>query len=172
MAAVPATGEVGLRDPALTRGLAGRDRELGELRDLAGGGGLLTIAGAGGTGKTALLRALLAVLADRFPDGIFQVDLGDLHWPDLVPARVAAALGVWEEAGVPLAETLAAALRGQAAVLALDGCDQLAGACADLCRHLLADSPELLIVTASRHALGAAGETVWPIPPLTLPAPE
>jgi predicted ATPase len=173
VAAVPASaGLAGSRASAVPRGLAGRDRELSELRDLTGAGGLVTMAGAGGTGKTALLRALLAALADRFPDGIFRVDLGDLHWPDLVPARVAAALGVWEEAGVPLAETLAAALRGRPAVLALDGCDQLADACADLCRRLLADSPELLIVTASRHALGVAGETVWPIPPLTLPAPE
>jgi predicted ATPase len=152
-------------------GLAGRDRELGELRDLARDGGLVTLVGAAGTGKTRLLKALLPVLADEFPDGIFRVDLADLRRPDLVPARVASVLGVWEEPGVPLADTMAGVLHGRRAVLALDGCEQLAGACADLAQLLLASAPELLIIAASPQALGAAGETVWPVPPLALPAP-
>jgi predicted ATPase len=152
-------------------GLAGRDREIGELRDLARAGGLVTLLGAAGTGKSRLLKALLSVLADEFPDGIFRVDLSDLSRPGLVPARVASVLGVWEEPGVPLADTMAGVLRGRRAVLALDGCEQLAGACADLVQRLLAGAPGLLIMAAGPQALGAAGETAWPVPPLALPAP-
>lgn len=151
--------------------LPGRSREIGELGGVARKGGLVTLLGGGGTGKTRLLKALLAAVAGEFPGGTFRVDLGDLRRPDLVAPRVAAALRVSEEPGVPLADTLASALRGRRAVLALDSCEHLTGACADLGQRLLAGSPELLVVAASRVALGAAGETVWEVPPLDRPDP-
>ena len=99
--------------PEAARSLADRDQEIGELRGLARDGGLVTLLGEAGTGKTRLLKALLSALDGEFPDGTFRVDLGDLRRPDLVAARVAAALRVSEEPGVPLADTLASALRGR-----------------------------------------------------------
>jgi hypothetical protein len=89
----------------------GRERELGELRQLLGATRALTLCGTGGIGKTRLALQILAAVADEFPDGVWFVELGDLQQPDLVVSRVAAAVGVGEEPGRPLLETLADALR-------------------------------------------------------------
>ncbi len=150
--------------------LTGRERELSDLRALAGQTRMIALCGAGGTGKTRLLRALLPALAPGYPGGTFAVTLDDLRQSSLVAARVAAVLGVAPEPGVPMVDTLAAALAGRRLVLGLDGCDHLAAACADLCTRLLASAPGLLLVTASRKPLELSAATPWPVPPLALPA--
>ncbi len=151
---------------------SGREREIGELRKLARVERMVTLTGPGGTGKTRLLEALLDAVADGYPDGAFLVRLADLRQPELIAARVAAAVGVCPENRVPLADTLAEALRGRRLVLALDGCEHLASACATLCLQLLASSPGLEILVATRKPLGLAAEARWPVPPLTLPEDE
>jgi predicted ATPase/DNA-binding CsgD family transcriptional regulator len=148
----------------------GREREIGELSRFAIGQRAVTLCGAGGIGKTRLLLRLITVLAPGFPDGTYFVGLGDLRQPDLVAARVAAAIGVSEEPGVPLVDTLSDALRSRTLLLALDNCEHLIDACASLCQRLLASSPGLLVVATSREALRVAAEAVWPVPPLALPA--
>jgi predicted metal-dependent phosphotriesterase family hydrolase/predicted ATPase len=148
----------------------GREDELAELRGLAAERRMLMLRGAGGTGKTRLLRALTASLADACPDGTSLVSLGDLSHPELVPVRMAEALGVSEEPGIPLADTLTAALAGQR-LLAVDGGEQVRRAVAALCARLLASLPDLLIVAAGREPLQVPGETLWQVPPLGLPEP-
>jgi predicted ATPase len=152
-----------------TESVAGRERELAELGDLAGSARAISLCGPGGIGKSWLLRRLTAGLAPDFPGGAFLISLADLRWPDLVAARVAAAVGVTEEPGVPPLDTLAEALRGRRLLLALDYCDQVAAACADLAARLLADAPGLLVVTTSRAPLGLPGAATWPVPPLAVP---
>ena len=148
----------------------GRAREIDELRRFAGSMRAVTLCGAGGIGKTRLLLRLIDGLARDFPDGTYFVGLGDLRQPDLVAARVAAVIGVSEEPGVPLLDTLADALRTRRLLLALDNCEHLIDACATLCQRLLASSPGLLVVATSREALRVAAEAVWQVPPLDLPA--
>ncbi len=131
---------------------------------------MLMLRGAGGLGKTRLLQALTADLADTCPDGTVLVSLGDLSQPELVPVRMAAALGVIEEPGIPLADTLTAALAGLR-LLAVDGGEQVRRACAALCARLLASLPDLLIIAAAREPLQVPGETMWQVPPLALPEP-
>ena len=89
----------------------GRERELDELRGLAASTRAVTLCGPGGIGKTRLAQRVLAGLAGEFPDGVWFVDLGDLRQPDLVASRVASVIGVDEEPGRPLLDTLADALR-------------------------------------------------------------
>jgi predicted ATPase/DNA-binding CsgD family transcriptional regulator/tetratricopeptide (TPR) repeat protein len=148
----------------------GREREIAELRAFASGLRAVTLCGAGGIGKTRLLLRLVSVLAPGFPDGTFVVGLGDLRQPDLVASRVASVLGVAEEPGAPLLDTLADALRSRRVLLALDTCEHLIGACASLCQRLLASAPGLTVMATSREALRVAAEAVWPVPPLGLPA--
>ena len=150
-------------------GFVGRERELGELRQLTATARAITLCGPAGTGKTRLLRQLTDGVAADFADGAFVVSLSDLHQPDLVAPRVAAALGVSEEPGVPPADTLAEALRGRRLLLALDHCDRLPGACAALSARLLAAAPGLLLVITCRDPQGWAAETLWPVPPLAVP---
>ena len=147
----------------------GRERELEELRQFARGMRAVTLCGAGGIGKTRLLLRLLAAVSDDYPDGTWFVELGDLRRAELVVSRVATAIGVAEEPGVPLIETLTDALRTRRLLLALDNCEHLIDACASLCQRLLAGSPGLQVVATSREALRVAAEVVWQVPPLALP---
>jgi predicted ATPase/DNA-binding CsgD family transcriptional regulator len=146
----------------------GREREIADLRRMLRQARALTLCGPGGIGKTRLALRLLAAAAEEFPDGTFLVELADLRQPDLVVSRVAAALGVSEEAGRPLADTLADALRPRRLVLALDNCEHLIEACAEVVGRLLASSPGLRLLNTSREPLRIAAETVWQVPPLSV----
>ena len=106
-------------------------------------------------------------MAAEFPDGAWFVELADLRQPDLVISRVAAVLGVSEEPGRPLLETVADVLCRRRLLLALDNCEHLIDACAEASRQLLASSAGLRLVITSREPLRVAGETVWRVPPLS-----
>src|SRR5215831_2210098 len=147
--------------PQEQNSFVGRERELSELHQLVGVTRALTLCGPGGIGKTRLALQVLASVADEFPDGVWFVELGDLRQPDLVVSRVAAAVGVGEEPGRPLLDTLADALRPRRLLLGLDNCEHLIDACARVGQRLLASSP----------ALRLAAETVWQVLPLSI-APD
>jgi predicted ATPase/DNA-binding NarL/FixJ family response regulator len=131
----------------------------------------LTLCGAGGIGKTRLALKVMSGMADEFPDGAWFVELGDLRQPDLVVSRVASVIGVSEEPGRPLLETLADALASRQLLLALDNCEHLIDACARVCQCLLASAPGLRLLTTSREPLRVAAETVWQVQPLSV-APD
>jgi predicted ATPase/DNA-binding CsgD family transcriptional regulator len=147
----------------------GRALEVGELRELMRVMRAVTLCGAGGIGKTRLALRLFAGVASNFPDGAWFVPLGELREPDHVVASVASAVGVDEEPGRPLLDTLADALRHRRALLVLDNCEHLVAACATVCHRLLAGSPGLQVIATSREPLRVAAEAVWQVPPLALP---
>jgi len=147
----------------------GRERELRELRALASRARALTLCGAGGIGKTRLALHLLAELAGGYPDGAWFVELADLRQPELVASRIASVIGVTEEPGRPLLATLADALRSRRMLLCVDNCEHLIEACAHACQRLLASSAGLRVIATSREPLRVAAETVWQVPPLSLP---
>ncbi len=154
--------------PEEPNSFVGRERELSELRRMLRHTRALTLWGPGGIGKTRLALRLLAAVADEFPDGAWFVELADLQQADLVASRVAAVIGVSEEAGRPLRQTLADALRGRRLLLALDNCEHLIDVSAELSQWLLASSPGLRLLTTSREPLRLAAETVWRVPPLSV----
>ena len=82
---------------------------------------------------------------------------------------MATTLGIREEQGVPLAQTLAEALRSRHMLLILDTCEHQVSDCATLVQLLLARCPWLRIIATSREPLRVRGETVWRVPPLDLP---
>jgi predicted ATPase len=88
-------------------GFLGRERELGELRRLCRQARAVSLSGPGGIGKTRLLRALAGDLDPDYPGGAVLVGLAGLRQPDFLTARVASALGVFQEPGIPLLDTLA-----------------------------------------------------------------
>src|ERR1035438_5101630 len=139
----------------------GRERELSELRQMLRRTRALTLCGPGGIGKTRLALRVLATGAAEFPDGVWFVELADLQQPELVASRVAAVIGVGEEAGHPLLDTLADALRPRRLLLALDNCEHLVEACAQVVQRLLASSPGLKLLATSREPLRVAAETIW-----------
>src|SRR6266566_20555 len=156
--------------PAEPNRFIGRERDLAELALLLTDVRLLTLCGTGGIGKTRLALRLGGDVADGFPDGAWLVSLADVTGPALVSARVAGALGVREEPGQPLEATLEDALRGRRLLMILDNCEHLVAACAQLCARLLASCRWLRVLATSREPLRVPGETVWRVPPLSLPS--
>src|SRR5216683_1158343 len=149
----------------------GRERELNELRRFARSIRALTLCGPGGIGKTRLALRVLAGLTEDFPDGVWFIELGDLRQPELVVSRVASVIGVEEEPGRPLLDTLADALKPRRLLLALDNCEHLIDTCARVCERLLASSPGLRLITTTREPLRVAAEAVWQVQPLSVPPP-
>ncbi len=155
--------------PEEPNSFVGREHELDELRRFLVVTRALTLCGPGGIGKTRLALRMLAALADEFPDGVWFVELADLRQPDLVVSRVASVIGVDEERGRPLLDTLADALKPRRLLLALDNCEHLIDTCARVCERLLASSPGLRLITTTREPLRVAAETVWQVQPLSVP---
>src|ERR1700689_775889 len=145
----------------------GREHELDELRRFVPLARAVTLCGPGGIGKTRLALRVLAELADDFPHGGWFIELGELRKPDLVVSRVASVIGVDEEPGRPLLDTLADALRPRRLLLALDTCEHLIDSCARLCHRLLAGSQGLTVLGDSRDPLRMAAEAVGQGPPVS-----
>ena len=147
----------------------GRGQEFAQARRALVATRLLTLTGAGGSGKTRLaLRAATGVV-DAYPGGVWFADLARLSEPDLVPQAVADAVGVREQPGRPPAETVVEHIGEKMTLLVLDNCEHLIDAAAYLVELLLASCPRLRVVATSREPLGAGGEALFPVPPLPVP---
>src|SRR6266704_2830935 len=160
--------EIRIQVPQEPNNFVGRERELTELCELLGVTRALTLCGPGGIGKTRLAQRVLHTVVAAFPDGGCFVDLGDLWQPDLVVSRVASALGVDEEPGRPLLDTLTDPVAPRRLLLVLDNCEHLIDACAEVCHRLLDASPGLIVIATSREPLRVAAETIWQVPPLAV----
>ena len=148
----------------------GRERELSEVREIMDGDTrLLTLTGAGGSGKTRLASAAAFEVVGHFEDGAWWVELAPISDPELVPQAAASVLGVQESPGRSLTEVIADDLRDLELLLVLDNCEHVVVACAELADALLHACPGLIILATSREALGVAGEVAWPVPPLPSP---
>src|SRR5918997_2982256 len=155
--------------PSELSSFVGREEELAEVKRLLENGRLLTLTGSGGCGKTRLAVAVARELVARFEDGVWLVELASLADPSLVPQVVASTLGVREQPGRSLTETLSDYLSSKKMLLVLDNCEHLIEACATLAEALLHSCPELRVLATSREALGITGEVAWPVPSLSLP---
>jgi predicted ATPase/class 3 adenylate cyclase len=150
--------------PAQPTPLIGRERELAELEGLLGRSDvrLVTLTGPGGTGKTRLALQLGAELIEAFEAGVFFVPLAPIREPALVLPVVAQTLGLREQAGQAIDETLGEFLRDRELLLLLDNLEQLVDA-APRFAELLAGAPGLKLLTTSRSPLRLAAEQQYPL---------
>lgn len=155
--------------PVQLTSFVGREREIADLKRALGTARLLTLAGAGGAGKTRLALEVATEVLKEFPDGVWLVELAACSEPALVPETVASALNVAEHPSAPIVATLSNFLQNRHLLLVLDNCEHLVAACAELANALLRTCPHLRIFTTSREPLRIAGETVYPVRPLALP---
>ncbi|MEI6388960.1 MAG: adenylate/guanylate cyclase domain-containing protein [Spirochaetota bacterium] len=155
--------------PTQLSSFIGRDVELGRLVDLLPRSRLLTLTGPGGCGKTRLALQAAGELVERFPEGVWFVDLAPMADPFLLPLEVAAILGIREEASEALPGRIAEVIGQRPILLILDNCEHIVAACAALVARLLRSSPGLRVVATSREALGIGGETLFPVEPLPPP---
>ncbi|HSK84708.1 MAG TPA: BTAD domain-containing putative transcriptional regulator [Rubrobacter sp.] len=158
--------------PNLRSSFVGRERDLMEVKRVLAMTGLLTLTGTGGCGKTRLALEAAKDLVGVHPDGVWLVELASLSNPALVPQVVASALGVREQPGRSMTETLSTHLESRQLLLVLDNCEHLVHTCARLVDALLGSCEHLRILATSREALGVAGEANWPVLPLAVPDAE
>ena len=154
--------------PQLTS-FVGRQHELVELQALAREHRLVTVIGTGGTGKTRLMIQAAAELVGERADGAWLVELAPVNDADLIVQAVARGLGIRDDPGRPLVDTVLDFLRTKSVLLLLDNCEHLIGHVAELAEWVLATCPGVSIVATSREALGVAGERVFQTPSLNLP---
>jgi non-specific serine/threonine protein kinase len=152
-------------------GLVGRERELAAVAQLLEGNRLVTLAGAGGVGKTRLAIEEAAAMAPRFTDGVELVDLSRVADPALLWAAVARVIGVEERADADLVQRIVDVLCPQSRLLVLDNCEHLLAGCASVATRLLGCCPKLRILVTSREGLGVPGEVTWRVPSLAFPWP-
>jgi predicted ATPase/DNA-binding CsgD family transcriptional regulator len=158
--------------PLQLTSFVGRGREVAEVeRLLVTEARLLTLTGAGGSGKTRLALAVAYLFTGRFEDGVWWVELAPISDPALVPQAVAQAMMIREKPGQPLIETLARDLAQTELLLVLDNCEHLIEASADLAETLLRACPGIRLLATSRESLGVHGEAHFVVPPLSLPDP-
>jgi predicted ATPase len=149
-----------------TTSFIGRESEVAEVQAALKAHRLMTLTGVGGVGKTRLALEVAAHLADEFPDGVWFFELAAVTDPAAVPDAVAAVLGITQQPGKTVSESVASALEGRVRLLVLDNCEHVLDAAADLAEAILAHSATMRILATSREGLGVADEHLWPVPSL------
>jgi predicted ATPase/DNA-binding XRE family transcriptional regulator len=157
--------------PAPATALIGRDDDVARVADLLRAHRLVTLVGPGGVGKTRLALASAQALADTYADGVRLVELAPLHDAGQVLSAVADAVDATPAPGVPLADELAAHLRGRHLLLVLDNAEHLLDAAPDVAAVLEA-APDLTVLVTSRAPLQVRGEAELAVEPLALPTPD
>ena len=147
----------------------GRERELTAVSELLVTTRLLTLTGAGGSGKTRLALQVATDLRHEFADGVWWVELASLSDPLLLPQVVASVVGVPERAGHSVTEALSDALRPKHLLLVLDNSEHVLAASVALIETLLQTCAHVHVLVTSREALAITGETTWPVLPLRVP---
>ena len=155
--------------PAATS-LIGRESEVAEISAALGAHRLVTLTGVGGVGKTRLALEVGGRLVDEFPDGVWVFELAAVADPDAVPDAVAAVLGITQQPGQSMSESVAAALEGRVRLLIFDNCEHVRDTTADLVEAILAHSATVKILATSREGLGVADEQLWLVPSLDVGA--
>ena len=156
-----------VRLPVPATPFIGREHELAGVVELLDSdeARLVTLTGAGGTGKTRLALHAAAEAADRYPDGVSWVPLAAMRDPALLLPAVAQALEVEQQPGREPVEALAGALAGKRPLLLLDNAEHLLPDAAGPISQLVATTAAVLLVT-SRERLQLQGERVFPVPTL------
>jgi non-specific serine/threonine protein kinase len=158
--------------PVQPTSFIGREHEREHIRALLERAPLVTLTGAGGTGKTRLALAVAADLAGDLPDGLWLVELAPLADPHLVEGAVATALGLRETPGQSLQSIITDHLGDRRALVVLDNCEHLIEAVATLATVLLRDCAHLRVLATSQEGLRVAGESIYRVPSLSVPDPR
>lgn len=158
--------------PSSPTSLIGREQEIAEARNKLWRADvrLLTLTGPPGIGKTRLGLAVADALRGEFEHGVWFVPLAALTGPGLVASSIAQALGVQENPGQPIEDTLCEHVRDQHILLLLDNFEHVSDA-APLIGRMLSVAQGLKVLATSRALLHVYGEHELPVRPLSLPDP-
>src|SRR6516225_6205636 len=163
---VPAAVSEGL--PLQLTSFVGRTAQIAELSRIVTENRLVTLTGAGGSGKTRLAIQVASQIAAQFRDGAHYVELAPITEPDLVPATAARALGLPDVPGCSATDALLQFVADRQMLLVLDNCEHLLDATAALVAALLGPCPAVTVLATSREAIGMSGEAIWRVSSLSI----
>lgn len=155
--------------PTPVTSFVGREAEILRVKSLFDSARVVTVTGPGGTGKSRLAMRVALDLLGHYPDGVWVVELTQAADGAAIPQVFAQALGLREEPGSTLVESIRNHLRDRNSLVVLDNCEHLVASCAELAASLLAASPGLRLLVTSREILGVPGETPVALTPLDVP---
>ena len=147
----------------------GREKEVEQIKKRIEKNRLVTLTGSGGVGKTRLSIRVASELLEKYPNGVWMVELAPITDPELVPQTVCSTLDVTPQGNTSALTVLTDYLKPKKTLLVVDNCEHLIDACAQFCETLLHACPQLQIIASSREALGIEGENAFRVPSLSLP---
>ena len=154
--------------PAQLTSFVGRSAELAEVKQMLKSNRLVTLTGAGGSGKTRLALQVASSLVEAYRDGVWMVELATISEPTLVANAIAQALKVNPVQEAILADVLERFLVRKHLMLLLDNFEHLLEA-TPLVGRLLSAAPQLTILATSRERLHLYGEQEYGVQPLRVP---
>jgi predicted ATPase/DNA-binding SARP family transcriptional activator len=128
---------------------------------------MLTITGAGGSGKTRLALELAHQVRENYDDVVW-VELAPLSDAELIGQQILDAMGVRELAAEDVLQVVIDAVRDRSILFVLDNCEHLVQGSAVVAEEILRSCASASIITTTREALGVAGEQTWLVPPLSI----
>ena len=155
--------------PAEISSFIGREADIEAVADLLSTHRLVSLTGAGGSGKTRLALQVAAEVVADFEDGAWFVDLAGLTEPELVPLAVSTTLSLSEKAGREWLDVLIDHVSSKRILIILDNCEHLLDVVAGLAETVLTSAPQLQMLATTREPLNVAGEVAWRVPTLDLP---
>ncbi|MFI5035859.1 MAG: adenylate/guanylate cyclase domain-containing protein [Acidimicrobiales bacterium] len=156
--------------PASLNPFIGRESEIGEVRRLVFESRLVTLTGAGGSGKTRLALQVAAELLDGSGEGVWLVELAPIHDPGQISTAVLEALQLRPEANLSARDSLLQVLQDQNVLLVLDNCEHIIDEVAIFADLIGKHCPRVSLLATSREPLGIGGEVVYRVRSLSLPA--
>jgi predicted ATPase/class 3 adenylate cyclase len=157
-----------LRSP--TTSFVGREADVAEVQAALKAHRLVTLTGVGGVGKTRLALEVASRAMSDYADGVWVIELAPVGDPGAVPEVVAATMGITQQPGLSMAESIARALEGRSRLLVFDNCEHILDAAGDMIEAIFAHSSTVAVLATSREGLRLSDEQLWPVPSLDVRA--
>jgi predicted ATPase len=147
----------------------GREHDVAEVKELLERHPLVTLVGSGGVGKTRLAVQVGAELLERYPDGVWFVDLARIADPELVSSVTAQVLGMSQQEGRRVDEAIPVWLKHKKLLLIFDNCEHVVATVSPFAAAVLRSAPGVQILATSRQTLDIDGEEIVRLPSLEVP---
>ena len=158
------------RFPIAVTPLVGRESELSTISSLLAAHSLVTLVGAGGTGKTRLASHLAAKGTETGLDDSWCAEFAVVYPSSNIAEVLLGTLGVRASTDVDPSERVVRHLTLRTGLLVLDNCEHVLAQAAAICERIMQAAPNIRILATSRQPLGVVGEVLFPVPPLTTPS--
>jgi predicted ATPase len=149
-----------------TTSFVGREADVAEVQAALKAHRLVTLTGVGGVGKTRLAFEVASRAENDYADGVWVIELAPVGDPGAVPEVVGATMGITQQPGLSMAESIARALEGRSRLLVFDNCEHMLDAAADMIEAIFAHSSTVAVLATSREGLRLIDEQLWPVPSL------